>query len=105
MKKPMALLGLALSLAVCVFVSVAAAEFPGQLISAEKSIGTWLNGLKGKSVAQIEADLGPPTEKATWSFMGSNPPLFRYKTPGGARLEIYFAEGRAVNLSYQVMSQ
>ncbi|HBO84374.1 MAG: hypothetical protein A2073_06330 [Deltaproteobacteria bacterium GWC2_42_11] len=105
MKRSMGLFGLALTLAVCVLVSIAVAEFPGQLIPAEKSIGTWLNSLKGRSMAQIEADLGSPAEKATWSFRGSNPPLLRYKTPGGAKIEIYFAEGTAVYLSYQLMSQ
>lgn len=105
MKRPMAFLGLALSLAVGVLVSVSAAEFPGQVMSAEKSIGTWLNGLQGKSLTEVETELGPPAEKATWNFKGAKPPLLRYKTPGGGTLEVYFAEGRAVNLSYQLMSK
>ena len=104
MNRSTAFLGLVLSLAAGVLMSVSAAEFPGQLMPAEKSISTWLNGLKGKSPTQVETELGPPAEKATWSFVGTNPPLLRYKTPGGGKLEIYFAGGKAVNLSYHLMS-
>lgn len=105
MRRSMWSSGLVLALAAYVLVNVAAAEYPSQLSPAEKSIGTWLNGLKGKSLAQIQAELGPPAEQTTWSFMGSTPPLLRYKTPGGGKLDVYFVEGKALNVSYHLMSQ
>ena len=81
------------------------AVVPNNVVTAEKSLSVWVNELKGKSEAEVVKQLGAPAEKTTWNFMGSNPPLMHFNTPGGGKISVYFANDKAVTISYLLLSK
>jgi hypothetical protein len=94
------------ALFLAVLSSCSAVAVPNDVATAEKSLGAWIDGLEGKSEAEVVKQLGKPAERSTWDFNGAQRPLLHFKTPGGAKLGVYFAgDGHAVNVSYHLMSQ
>jgi len=106
MKSTLSRSAVVVALFLAALTSGAAVVVPRDVATAEKSLGAWIKGLEGKSEAEVVKLLGPPAERTTWDFNGAKRPLLEFKTPGGAKLRIYFAgDGRAVNVSYHLMSQ
>jgi hypothetical protein len=106
MKSTLSRSAVVVALFLAVLASGSAIVVPHDVATAEKSLGVWINGLEGKSESEVVKLLGPPAERSTWDFRGAKRPVLHFRTPGGAKLGVYFAgDGQAVNVSYHLMSQ
>jgi hypothetical protein len=95
-------IGLAIALSL-LCPAVQAAE-PGR-DAAETTLAEWIDGLAGKTVAELARELGPPREKTHWEFEGKPEILLKYTTAQHAELSLYFYKARVVKVSYQRMSR
>ena len=73
--------------------------------AAEFVLAEWLDGLAGKTAAELNRELGPPSEKTHWEFEGKPETLLKYTTARQAEVSLYFYKTRVVKVSYQLMSR
>lgn len=74
--------------------------FSSEVHAAEHTIDGWLKDLKGRALQDIEAELGPPVERATWDFHGIAAPKLEYSTPGKGKVQVLYLENRAITALY-----
>ena len=76
---------------------------PPARVAAETALAEWMDGLAGRTVAEVVRELGPAGEKTHWVFEGKAEILLKYRTAPQAELNLYFYQGRVIKASYQQM--
>ena len=99
--------------AVAVVVLVAAAclakdadpqRLPAEVRRAQQPILSWLDGLAGKDMQQVEQMLGEPSERRNWEFEGQRQPLLKYAYGERSELNVFFHDAKVVTASLQLIS-
>lgn len=78
---------------------------PAARVAAETALAEWMDGLVGRTGAEVARELGPAGEKTHWVFEGKAEILLKYRTAQQAELNLYFYQGRVIKASYQQMSK
>lgn len=78
---------------------------PPARVTAETVLAEWIDGLAGRTAAEVAREHGAPNEKTQWTFEGKAEILLKYRTAQQAELSLYFYQGRVIKASYQQMSK
>jgi hypothetical protein len=81
------------------------ATLPKEIQGAQEALAGWLNDFRDKTQGQVEKQLGPSSDKATWEFRGRQELLLRYKTSETGTLLLYFLGNQVIKATLQLLSE
>jgi hypothetical protein len=80
-------------------------DLPKEVKDARAKLDDWVNSFVHKTSQEILKELGAPTDRTAWEFMGNKELLLHYKTAAPKSiLALYFYKDRVVTSSLQLLS-
>lgn len=75
---------------------------PSDLRILRKNVVTWLDGLQGKTVAEVRDQLGVPLRESLWESNGFSGPMLHYNFDDRTTLIVQFLLGKAGGAILQI---